>query len=331
MNINQNSSVLETSTEIAEANVPVPSIAQNRIFHNEILEEVTPPEKLPLTPLTIRSVVPSQQRNTHTVSVTPDLARQWLKERNDSNRKFRQANFKFLKDQMLTGQFQPRNGQSILFSQSGRLLDGQHRLKAIVESNKTYLLDIKTNVPDEAFTTIDTGAKRSIGDIFDTKGIAKSSGVANSVNMYLKFSKNPLNMRSGVASVGFTVKDALEAYEENSHLFQEMFATATKFTSKFAAIPVTSVASLMVYTSLHSQYKDRAMEEFWKPLFTGAGMSPQVNVLHNRLIHSMNKKTEKTTIFAKVAWVVKSYNYHFRGMQITTLRYDKKEAFPKFL
>lgn len=58
----------------------------------------------------------------------------------------------------------PLNGETIKFDKDGKLLDGQHRLAAIVMSGVTKLIYVAYNVPRSAIITIDTGRNRSFSD-----------------------------------------------------------------------------------------------------------------------------------------------------------------------
>ena len=64
--------------------------------------------------------------------------------------------------------------QAIAFSESGRLLDGQHRLHAIVLANKPVTMLVAKNLNENTFSAIDCGVKRTIGDLTNLeKGTAE--------------------------------------------------------------------------------------------------------------------------------------------------------------
>ena len=62
------------------------------------------------------------------------------------------------------------NGESIKFTTEGKLIDGQHRLRAILKSNQTIPLMVVLDLQPEAFQTIDTGRARSASDILAIRG-----------------------------------------------------------------------------------------------------------------------------------------------------------------
>lgn len=110
------------------------------------------------------------------VMVTPDVAKGWLK-MNLRNRPLRQAHVAFLATAMREGKW-VRNGDTIRFDDAGLLIDGQHRLAAVVQSGRSVLMDVVKGVDKAAFSTIDTGKKRSASDVLAIDGVKNSARVA---------------------------------------------------------------------------------------------------------------------------------------------------------
>lgn len=54
-----------------------------------------------------------------------------------------------------------RNAQPICFSRNGRLMNGQHRLMAVIASHGTIEVPVVRGLPDAAYATYDTHARRS--------------------------------------------------------------------------------------------------------------------------------------------------------------------------
>lgn len=69
---------------------------------------------------------------------------------------------------MLNGQTVKFTGDSLLAL--GRLLDGQHRLMAIVMSGVAVPMLVAYGVPEESYGTIDFGRRRTAGDILCANG-----------------------------------------------------------------------------------------------------------------------------------------------------------------
>lgn len=103
------------------------------------------------------------------VNVTPKLAAKWL-ESNEGNRHVRQRDVQKYARDMLAGAWD-RTAEPIKFSPTGRLLDGQHRLLAIIEAGVTARLAVAYNVPDTAQARMDTGSTRTAADALAMLGV----------------------------------------------------------------------------------------------------------------------------------------------------------------
>lgn len=97
---------------------------------------------------------------TELMNITPDIAIEMLS-RNSSNRKVRDNRVKFYAKQMREGDWH-LTGQTISFDTNGQLLDGQHRLWAIVESDCTVPFLVVTGV--EPTSAYDCGLQRTMPD-----------------------------------------------------------------------------------------------------------------------------------------------------------------------
>lgn len=102
------------------------------------------------------------------VDITPDLAKKWLKQ-NTHNRNIRERVVNGYIADMVAGAW-AEDGQSIKFSVTDTLLDGQHRLTAIAQAGVTVRMLVVTGLPDATQDTMDTGAKRVLGDVLKLRG-----------------------------------------------------------------------------------------------------------------------------------------------------------------
>jgi hypothetical protein len=71
-----------------------------------------------------------------------------------------------------------QTGQGIIFDIEGRLMDGQHRLQAIIQSNRTVKMTVVRGVSPSAMPMIDVGLKRTVGDSLGIAGVTNAAQVA---------------------------------------------------------------------------------------------------------------------------------------------------------
>lgn len=98
----------------------------------------------------------------HRVFVTPDMAAEWLAAGNVDNRAIRQTVVRRYADMMRGGEWHATH-QGVAFSDR-RLIDGQHRLSAIVQSGIPQWMVIFADQSDVTFGVLDKGVSRNLRD-----------------------------------------------------------------------------------------------------------------------------------------------------------------------
>jgi hypothetical protein len=111
------------------------------------------------------------------IDVTPELARVWLRS-NTHNRKLRERAVADYARDMAAGHWN-LNGEAIKFSTDGQILDGQHRLSAVIESDATVQMLVVVGLPPEVQETMDTGRKRTTGDVMGLRGETNAHTLAS--------------------------------------------------------------------------------------------------------------------------------------------------------
>lgn len=79
------------------------------------------------------------------------------------------------------------NGDPIRFAKDGTLLDGQHRLFAVIESNEPIEAVVIRGLPPRAQETMDGGAKRTFPDLLKLRGESQwvaLSSIVRAVNLW---------------------------------------------------------------------------------------------------------------------------------------------------
>lgn len=171
--------------------------------------------------------------------ITPEIAKKYL-ERNTENRTLRPSWVNTLALAIKNNEFITTH-QSIAFSESGRLLDGQHRLHAIVQSNKPVNMLVTTNLAENTFQAIDCGIKRTISDL---TGLQNKTADVCRLFAYLIF------RNSGKATAAHTLKIAQSGIAD---LHDELFnyCNATK-----KIVSCASVRGAAIIHILNGQSKD---------------------------------------------------------------------------
>ena len=74
-------------------------------------------------------------------------------------------------------------GGTIIISDTGNLLDGQHRLTAVTHTDKRIRFTVQRGLPEEAFVYLDQNRTRSLKDTLQTAKIRNSKAVASAANL----------------------------------------------------------------------------------------------------------------------------------------------------
>lgn len=117
--------------------------------------------------------------------ITPEIAREMMK-LNTKNRKLDKRNALLLRDAILQGEWY-MNGEAIIFAADGSLLNGQHRLWAIIASEAAVDVLVVRGVDPASFKTLDSGRARRAGEVLAMDGEKNSNRVAAAVQALLAF------------------------------------------------------------------------------------------------------------------------------------------------
>lgn len=105
-------------------------------------------------------------------TITPAIATKYL-ETMDGNRSVRQTRVDFYAAQMRAGLWR-KVPQGIIFDSAGRLVDGQHRMWAIVESGCAVVMYVHRGMSPEDVAALDTGLIRGFADVAHYAGWEKT-------------------------------------------------------------------------------------------------------------------------------------------------------------
>lgn len=124
-------------------------------------------------------------------TITPEQAADMLAKHNTFNRKLDASHAAFLAKEMERGTFRPDNGDSIRIDAEGNIIDGQHRLAAIVKTGKPVTMLVANDIDRDTFATIDMGKRRTVHDIVCidllSAGIVAPRGTAASARLLLEY------------------------------------------------------------------------------------------------------------------------------------------------
>ena len=158
--------------------------------------------------------------------ITPERAAEMLATNYINNRRIRKSVVSRFKADIVDGRWNEDISlvdQPIAFSNTGFLINGQHRLRAILESGMTVYAWCVYGVPEELYNYFDGGVTRSVPDIINVPN-ATGAATIGKVMYAIKYGQAPLTaalngvMRSGHPSISVTRQQTIAIINEDDEL-----------------------------------------------------------------------------------------------------------------
>ncbi len=130
--------------------------------------------------MTAQNITPLNREPSFAVTtIAPEMAERMLG-KNTTNRNIRLSAVRSYARDMAAGNWH-LNGETIKFAADGTLLDGQHRLHAVIASGATVQMLVARGVRPEAMRTVDMGLRRRYADHLKINGFSNAPTLASLV------------------------------------------------------------------------------------------------------------------------------------------------------
>jgi len=155
------------------------------------------------------------------MEVTPKQAQAWL-EGNVDNRSLRENRVVHLAGVLQRGEWE-LTGDAIVFDTDGTLLNGQHRLTAVVVSGVPARFLVLRGVPPKVQEVMDTGLSRTLGDQLQRRGVPYYTYVSSALFWLhrLEYAEATGIAHYAEPTMRPTFRQLLKLYEENLDLVDE--------------------------------------------------------------------------------------------------------------
>lgn len=259
--------------------------------------------------------------------ITPELAQAWLQNANSHNRKLRDHHALALSRDMAAGRWHD-TATPIKFDRNGVLLDGQHRLQAIVISGATIEMLVIRGLEPEVQDFMDTGLKRSVADALHLEGkikyrhaaVASIARAVASLEGASGFMANDPKRRPTDALVLDTIRRDPEGFEEAAFVSQRA--------REQGGLRGGVIYGVAYYKLAKVDPEDA--ETFFQQLISGEdlrGGNP-IYALRQKLLitpPSTASKTMRNELF----FFIKAWNYWREKKDLRVLRWSRNEDYPE--
>jgi len=256
--------------------------------------------------------------------VTPELAAQWLAT-NENNRNLRERLVRKLAGAIKRGEWR-LNGDTIRFDQNGKLVDGQHRLAAIVHAQTPIETFVAEGIDRSAQVTMDTGAKRTLADALKLRGENDVNVLAATLRMYWRYLHGQLRY----FRVEATHEELLKLLDEHPTIRDSVSAVRATKTLRISH----TTASTAHYICSRGNPEDEDAKYFFQRLLDGVDLEEDspIRRLREWLLTTAGTKTKHTPTYV-LALYIKAWNAYIEGRPVKALRWrvggSNPEPFPK--
>lgn len=228
----------------------IASALQTPLFTTEALSQPTFQKKEATMKKNTNAIV------TEWETVTPETAAKWL-QKNVGNRPVNYRHVAKLSADITAGRFLDTH-QGIAFDKNGFLIDGQHRLLAVVDANSSVELLVSRGAAARIREVIDTGIGRGIAHI-----LAMRFGLDTTQSKYASALVHCLVGMFGNARKKIPTEEAMTLYDS----YKDGFSWAFQFCSSVSngGVPTPVLASLVWAYQHEPEACNYIVDKFRKP------------------------------------------------------------------
>ncbi len=227
------------------------------------------------------------------------------------------------------------NGESIIYA-NGKLIDGQHRLNAVIQS-KTPLTVIMVEIGNEfAFRTLDQGKKRNNSDILSIAGYKSTHLLAAALGILAKIDKDGLLIGNGAGARTNIANYEIEEYAEK---YPGLINSISKIDKWHKMLKVRKSALIALHYLLRRDgegthedidCENSKVDQFMDQVFHGFDLSkgsPSL-VLRNSFINKLSEG-----VITEPAYIIKAgilcWNNWIQEKSMKVLRLERSSRIPR--
>lgn len=220
-----------------------------------------------------------QLRSEVTVSIeliTPEMAQDFIDKseqlftnlKGKCQRKSRKKVIDGYSDEMLDGKWK-FNAETIKFDKEGRLMDGYHRMKAVVKSGQAQIFLVVRGIDNSVMDTIDVGHTKTAQEMLEIFNKCTENGAAAVIKARMQLQNHSTSFGQSNANIGLTHQRICEEYSMNEDLYVDAVkygADIQKDSRKF--LNKTEVGAIYLHLVYDLGYNEGYVTEFFDRLAT---------------------------------------------------------------
>jgi hypothetical protein len=264
------------------------------------------------------------------IAITPTMAKNLLDTNHNENRDIKVRVVNDYADQMKKGLWREISGESLKISETTKLIDGQHRLNAIIQSNVTVTMLVIENIPEESMAAIDDGAKRTLSDSLKIRGLINPSFnqkmVASAIialDVLRNSAKNNLPLNVARRTRNSSIVSTLEFSKKIPDLYEVMNEFNESFNlkniKKIIPIGTSAIPLYYIFSKIDKEFTDN----FFSTIETGIpndglGINSPSFIAYNTILNYKMKKLNLrlTDYYELFIWAMEKSKTNTKSKQV---------------
>ena len=268
--------------------------------------------------------------------VTPALAQQWLDESKFDNRRLDDRMVDRIAQDIKKGTWK-LDGNAIRFDKKNDILDGQHRLYAIIRAQKAVQSIVIRGLDTDAKDTIDTGKSRTLSDLLHFHGHINNSVLGGACRLAIGYEEHNEDLMAWAQSTGKlrAVPSKVIAKADGDKAIVDAVQSTISY-SYVRQLLGGGTLAFCYYLLRKAAYNDAYVADtFFQALEKGDNLKADdpILILRNTLsirdmkAYAVKGSTKMQTV--RVALVIKAWNAWRTGKKFQILRWAQgSEAYP---
>lgn len=259
-------------------------------------------------------------------TITPEKASGYVTD-GVFNRDVVESHVMYLANQMRSGSWK-ENGQSVVFDDRGRLLDGQHRMQAVILAKTPVKMMVVRGVDSKTFSTMDTGRPRFARDVLSIEGYENAekfgavlryiyrwtNGIFPGDDRYRRASNNDLLLLA---------KKYPEAHESVRWAFKRDRAERV--------LTGRTTVAFAHWATTHANPTEA--RRFWSAFVSGDGGAKSAStLLRNRILIAFSgKKASSLRDYEVIAACAVAWKYHINDTKADEVKWSPSWGWQQFI
>lgn len=256
-------------------------------------------------------------------TVTPERAKEMLEQNYEDNRPVSAPVVKRYVYDMVSGNWHDDASGIISISDSGKVLDGQHRLRAVVESGTTHRFAFRYGLDESEYRFFDQGKNRTVADVLGSNVPSRANAAAVAA-AWCAYENTSRNIQALVSRNNYGIgskDDILEVFDKHKDEINEMVNIFQRIRRQFVKMKTRPfVIAYLLMADIDIEVRNRVLAGMAAKGLEGNYL--QANSTWNRYAANGTLTSEW-----EIYILLKLFDAERENYSITAGSFNKKESF----